>query len=82
MNIPYAVLATPLAAFTGDVPIGDLEQYKSVINEVKDTLSNGNITTVLAYAAGIAVVMVFTWWAVRKVSGIVKRAFMRGKLRF
>lgn len=82
MNIPYAVLARPLAAFVGDVPVGDLESYKSVINEVKDTLSNGNITTVLAYAAGIAVVMVFTWWAVRKVSGIVKRAFMRGKLRF
>ncbi len=80
MNIPYAVLAKPLAAFTGDV--GDLTQYKDVIDEVKDTLSNGNITTVLTYAAGIAVVMVFTWWAVRKVSGIVKRAFMRGKLRF
>lgn len=61
---------------------GDLTQYKDVINEVKDTLSNGNITTVLTYAAGIAVVMVFTWWAVRKVTGIVKRAFMRGKLRF
>lgn len=80
MNIPYAVLATPLAAFTGDV--GDLTKYQDVIDEVKDTLSNSNITTVLAYAAGIAVVMVFTWWAVRKVSGIVKRAFMRGKLRF
>lgn len=61
---------------------GDLTQYKDVIDEVKDTLSNGNITTVLTYAAGIAVVMVFTWWAVRKVTGIVKRAFMRGKLRF
>lgn len=81
MNIPYAVLATPLAAFTGDTS-GDLTKYKDVIDTVKDTLSNANITTVLEYAAGIAIVMVFTWWAVRKVSGIVKRAFMRGKLRF
>lgn len=79
MNIPYVVLAKPLAAFTSD---GDLTKYKDVVDEVKSTLSNTNITTVLAYAAGIAVVMVFTWWAVRKVTGIVKRAFMRGKLRF
>lgn len=78
MKIPYAVLATPLAAFAE----GDMTKYQDVIDEVTGTLSNANITTVLAYAAGIAVVMVFTWWAVRKVSGIVKRAFMRGKLRF
>lgn len=55
--------------------------YQTVINVVSSTLSEANLTTVLTYAVGIAIVLVFFWWAVRKCAGIVKRAFMRGKLR-
>lgn len=55
--------------------------YQTVINVVSSTLSESNLTTVLTYAVGLAIVLVFFWWAVRKCAGIVKRAFMRGKLR-
>lgn len=55
--------------------------YQSVVSEITDVLSQSNLTSVLTYAAGIAVAFVFFWWATRKVISIVKRAFMRGKLR-
>lgn len=55
--------------------------YQSVINVVSSTLSEANLTSVLTYVVGLAIVLVFFWWAVRKCAGILKRAFMRGKLR-
>lgn len=55
--------------------------YQTVISEISNTLSESNLSSVLTYAAGLAVTLVFFWWAVRKVAGILKRAFMRGKLR-
>lgn len=61
---------------------GPPTDYQSVITHITDTMNTSSITTVLSYALPIAVGMVFLWWAVRKVAGIVKRAFMRGKLRF
>ena len=56
--------------------------YQTIIGQVTAVMSNANITSVLQFAIGAAVVMVFTWWAARKVAGIIKRAFMRGKLKF
>ncbi len=53
---------------------------KSGLAEVTGTLSIGNILTVLLGVLGIAVGFMFFWWAIRKVIGIVKRAFMKGKL--
>lgn len=73
-----SVLAVSASAEGG---AGSATAYQSVIETINGTLSNTNIVNVLGYAVGIAVVMVFTWWAVRKVTGIIKRAFMRGKLR-
>lgn len=55
--------------------------YQTVVDVVKGVLSETNLTTVLTYAVTAAIVMVFFWWAVRKCAGIIKRAFMRGKLR-
>ena len=55
--------------------------YQTVINVVSSTLSEANLTSVLTYVVGLAIVLVFFWWAVRKCAGILKRAFMRGKLR-
>ena len=55
--------------------------YQGVITEISTQLSEANLAAVLTYAVGIAIVLVFFWWAVRKCTGIVKRAFMRGKLR-
>lgn len=56
-------------------------EYQTVVTAVSNTLSSANLTSVLTYAVGIAIGLVFLWWAVRKVTGILKRAFMRGKLR-
>lgn len=56
-------------------------EYQTVVTAVSNTLSSTNLTSVLTYAVGIAIGLVFLWWAVRKVTGILKRAFMRGKLR-
>lgn len=55
--------------------------YETVVGEINNTLSQANLTSVLVYAAGIAIGFVFFWWATRKVISIIKRAFMRGKLR-
>lgn len=55
--------------------------YQTVVSTVSTQLSESNLTTVLTYAVGIAITLVFFWWAVRKCTGIIKRAFMRGKLR-
>ena len=55
--------------------------YQGVVDAVSTQLSEANVAAVLTYAVGIAIVLVFFWWAVRKCVGIVKRAFMRGKLR-
>lgn len=55
--------------------------YQAVVSQVTNSLNSAAIVDVLSYAAGIAVVMVLLWWSVRKSVGIVKKAFMRGKLR-
>ena len=55
--------------------------YQGVITTISSTLSEANVASVLTYVAGLAVVLVFFWWAVRKCAGVLKRAFMRGKLR-
>ena len=55
--------------------------YQGVVDVVSTQLSEANVAAVLTYAVGLAVVLVFFWWATRKCVGIVKRAFMRGKLR-
>lgn len=38
------------------------------------------VVEVLAYAAAIAVALVFMWWGVRKVSAIIMSAFRKGRL--
>lgn len=76
-----ALITGSALAVSAGAESSDSTAYQSVITTINGTLSNANIVSVLGYAVGIAVVMVFTWWAVRKVTGIVKRAFMRGKLR-
>lgn len=71
--------ALPLAA-EGEV-VSVSNAYQQVISTVSGTLSEANLKDVLVYAVGAAIVLVFFWWAVRKCAGIIKKAFMRGKLR-
>lgn len=55
--------------------------YSDVLTVLEDTFSNTALTGVLAAGATAAVGLVLLWWSVRKVSGILMRAFKRGKLR-
>lgn len=55
--------------------------YETVLTTVEGSLSSANVVDVLNTAASAAVVLVLLWWSIRKSVGIVKRAFMRGKLR-
>lgn len=66
-----------VAAFADDVA----PSYQGVITSVTTQLSDANLVSVLSYAVTAAIGFVFTWWAIRKCAGIIKRAFMRGKLR-
>lgn len=59
---------------------GDIS-YQGVITEIGNALSVTSATDVLKYAVGVCIGLVFMWWAVRKVSGMLMRAFKRGKLR-
>ena len=63
------------------IALADTAGYQTVITTISSTLSEANLTSVLSYAVGIAIVLVLFWWSVRKCAGIIKRAFMRGKLR-
>ena len=74
----FALGLTAGAEGTATAPTTD---YQSVIAALQGVFTSTTITSVLVYAVGIAIALVFTWWAIRKVTGIVKRAFMRGKLR-
>ena len=65
-----------VAAFADETP-----SYQGVITSVTAQLSDANLVSVLSYAVTAAIGFVFTWWAIRKCAGIIKRAFMRGKLR-
>lgn len=68
----------PLAILmTDNPPVG----YEAVLNAVEGSLNSASITGVLTTAVTSAVVLVLLWWSVRKSVSIVKRAFMRGKLR-
>lgn len=55
--------------------------YTTVVTEVTNVLDSDALIGVLKYAAAAAVVLVLLWWSVRKAISIIKRAFMRGKLR-
>lgn len=56
--------------------------WQAVFETVEETFSASNVTTVLAAAVGSAIALVFVWWGARKATSVLKRAFMRGKLKF
>lgn len=59
-----------------------LTGYQAVISVIDNFFSEANLSAVLVYAVTGAMVLVFFWWAARKVASIIKKAFMRGKLKF
>lgn len=73
----YSVLNTaPLLA-----AVDSTTDYESVITTISSTLSNANLVAVLGHAAGLAVILVFTYWAVRKCTRVLMGAFKKGRLR-
>ena len=54
--------------------------FSSVIDAVKTQVSVSTVVEVLAYAAGIAIALVFMWWGVRKVARMIMGAFCKGRL--
>lgn len=54
--------------------------FQSVLDAVTGQLSVSTIVGVLGAAAGAAVGLVFMWWGVRKLIGILMNAFRKGKL--
>ena len=55
--------------------------FKGVIDAVTAQISVTTIVEVLAYAVPIAIVMVFAWWGIRKVTGMVMGSFRKGRLK-
>ena len=55
--------------------------FKSVIDAVTAQISVTSVVEVLAYAVPVVIGLVFMWWGVRKVTGMVMGAFRKGKLR-
>lgn len=56
--------------------------WQAVVETVEDTFTGANVTSVLTAAVGSAITLVLLWWGARTATKIIKRAFMRGKLRF
>lgn len=86
----FALCACVMIMFSMAIPSFAVESSNyaseavSAMNEglsgVTSTLTIGNIVTVLLAVLGIAVGFMFFWWAIRKVLGIVQRAFKKGKV--
>lgn len=54
--------------------------FEPVVTAITGLITNANIITILAGAAGVAIGFVFMWWGVRKVSKIIMGAFRKGRL--
>ena len=81
-NRIVAFFTAALSSFVlGVSAFAESNDYTSVVSEVTNVLDSQALIAVLKYAAAAAVVLVLLWWSVRKAISIIKRAFMRGKLR-
>lgn len=81
-NKIFAFFTAALSCFVLGVSVfAEGLTYTDVVTEVTNVLDSDALIGVLKYAAGAAVILVLLWWSVRKAISIIKRAFMRGKLR-
>ena len=63
-----------------DVTAVSSTNFMSVITALQEQISVATIVEVLAVAAGVAVGLVFMWWGVRKLTGVLMSAFRKGKI--
>lgn len=59
----------------------DAQPYETVVSEITETITQANLTSILVYAIGLSIGFVLFYFAIRKVWGMLRRAFTRGKLR-
>ena len=51
------------------------------LDEVKETITIGNVVTIVLAAIGGSVLFVFFWWGLRKVISAVMAAFRKGRIK-
>lgn len=74
-------MAVPAFAVEGAAAGADaIAAAKSIIGEATATINVANLTTILVYGVGIAIVLFLMWWGARKLLRIVTAAFKRGKV--
>lgn len=74
-------MAIPAFAAEGDVAGADaINAAKEVIGKATATINVVNLTQILVYGVGIAIVLFLLWWGTRKLIRIVTAAFKRGKV--
>lgn len=74
-------MAVPAFAIEGEAVGADaIAAAKSIIGEATATINVANLTTILVYGVGIAIVLFLMWWGARKLLRIVTAAFKRGKV--
>lgn len=74
-------MAVPAFAVEGVAAGADaIAAAKSIIGEATATINVANLTTILVYGVGIAIVLFLMWWGARKLLRIVTAAFKRGKV--
>lgn len=72
---------TPLADASGAAAASvSSSDFASVISAITGQIQVSTVVEVLAYAAGIAIGLVFLWWGVRKVVQMVMSAFRSGSI--
>lgn len=54
--------------------------FASVISAIQAQISVSTVVELLAYGAGIAIGLVFLWWAVRKATRMLMAAFRKGRI--
>lgn len=72
-----------LSAFAASIETSDpaVDQAAiEVFNSVHNSVNFDTVLTVLGVALGSCVAMFICWWAVRKVSRMVIKAFTKGKI--
>lgn len=74
-------MAVPAFAVEGEAAGADaIAAAKSIIGEATATINVANLTKILVYGVGIAIVLFLMWWGARKLLRIVTAAFKRGKV--
>lgn len=80
VSMLFAMAVPAFATSSTDYADEAVSAVQAGLSQVTGTFNIGNILTVLLSVLGVAIGFMFFWWAIRKVLGIVKKAFTKGKV--